>query len=136
LPNNQQGKGVSKFVFRNLYEQYQNAGVDIINVHANIDVGGYTWAKYGFKVEQRKDIEDLLDYRINAISPSEMQEARKIVEDFYTTNSDTTPFPMNLLTGYEWSVDLLKGASWYGIIDLNDKNQKKVLEKYLGISNQ
>jgi hypothetical protein len=29
-------------------EMYQKLGLDKVNVHANIDVGGYAWAKYGY----------------------------------------------------------------------------------------
>jgi hypothetical protein len=40
LPKSAQNKGLSKAIFRDLYKQYQNAGVKKIEVYANIDVGG------------------------------------------------------------------------------------------------
>ena len=41
-------KGVFKGLFRNQVELYERAGYSSIELTANIDVGGYAWAKYGF----------------------------------------------------------------------------------------
>lgn len=48
LPEAKQGKGISKTIFRELFKQYETSGIDKVFVHANIDVGGLCWAKYGF----------------------------------------------------------------------------------------
>lgn len=47
-----QGKGISKQVFAKLYTEYQRMGVDVLTVDANLDVGGYTWTKYGFNANR------------------------------------------------------------------------------------
>lgn len=44
------GKGAgfgSKF-YKHLEESYLNAGITEVTIHANIDVGGYAWAKMGY----------------------------------------------------------------------------------------
>ena len=57
-----QGKGLSKKLFNSLYTQYQNVGVQKLEVHANIDVGGYTWARYGFSAMDKKQAVNAILY--------------------------------------------------------------------------
>lgn len=45
-----QGGGFCKRMFKELYAQYVNSDVDYLSVHANLSVGGYTWASMGFHV--------------------------------------------------------------------------------------
>jgi len=52
-----QGKGFSKDVIKAFYKQYRKNGTQYINVHANIDVGGYCWGKYGFYANDKKNVE-------------------------------------------------------------------------------
>ena len=47
-----QGGGFAKDMFKAMYKQYKNAKIPFISVHANIDVGGYTWARLGFCVDK------------------------------------------------------------------------------------
>jgi hypothetical protein len=42
------GKGVGKEMLAHNVAFYQKMGLDSVEVHANIDVGGYAWAKYGY----------------------------------------------------------------------------------------
>lgn len=44
-----QGAGLAKTVLANSVEMYRTLGVAKITLKANIDVGGYAWAKYGFR---------------------------------------------------------------------------------------
>jgi hypothetical protein len=40
--------GLAKQLFRGSIEEYERLGVERITTHANIDVGGYAWGRYGF----------------------------------------------------------------------------------------
>jgi hypothetical protein len=51
--NKIQGHGIGKEVLARNVEFYQKIGLDQVDVHANIDVGGYAWAKYGYVPSQR-----------------------------------------------------------------------------------
>jgi hypothetical protein len=42
------GKDVGKKMLKANVEMYQKMGVTKVKLHANIDVGGYAWAKYGY----------------------------------------------------------------------------------------
>jgi GNAT superfamily N-acetyltransferase len=49
LTEGQQGSGLGAAVTARLEEWYGGNGVERVTVQANIDVGGYTWAKMGFE---------------------------------------------------------------------------------------
>ena len=48
LNGREQGKNVGKQMLAANVAMYQKLGLDEVNVHADIDVGGYAWAKYGY----------------------------------------------------------------------------------------
>jgi hypothetical protein len=48
LNSGAQGKGEGKQLLAANVALYQELGLDEVKVHANIDVGGYAWAKYGY----------------------------------------------------------------------------------------
>ena len=125
LDEKHQGKGLSKDVFRALYKQYRNANVDQMTVFANIDVGGYTWARYGFYAEDK----------FNALSAVKSEKAEKFIKKYYKDNSlkDNDPFPMRLITEQPWGKNELKGSYWEGILNLRNDKARKVFEDYLGI---
>lgn len=45
-------RGGAKGFFRTAIGIYKSLGIHHVSVHANIDVGGYCWAKFGFKIRQ------------------------------------------------------------------------------------
>jgi hypothetical protein len=48
LFNRATGKDTGKVLLAGNMEVYKKLGLDAVQVHANIDVGGYAWAKYGY----------------------------------------------------------------------------------------
>lgn len=54
----QTNKNIGKAVLAGNIEQYKKMGIEKVRVHANIDVGGYAWAKYGY-VPDRSSWSDL-----------------------------------------------------------------------------
>lgn len=124
-----QGKGISKSVFRALYKQYKNAGVDKMVVQANIDVGGYTWARYGFLADDKYEVIRGLGSKM---TDKLKKEVVSFVESYYKGKDDYEPFPMNILAEKFGKPSLL-GGSWYGHLDLRSEVQRKIFEKYLGL---
>ena len=129
LPKELQGKGISKKIMRACFEEYENMGVTRVDVTANMDVGGLTWAKYGFYCE-RRDIEAIINkrYSEHAITREEALDALAIVREYEEY------VPMQLLGYSEYGERLLKGESWHGHIDLKDEVQMNYLHKYLHMS--
>ncbi|MGH3858236.1 phage minor capsid protein [Actinokineospora sp.] len=56
-----QGQGFAKAFNGFLYDWYRASGVKYVKVHANIDVGGYTWATQGFDFEDAGSAEGILE---------------------------------------------------------------------------
>lgn len=127
LGKNIQGKGISKDVFSSLYNQYKNAGIEKINVHANMSVGGYTWGKYGFSVK-KSDIDGFIVKTIH--DDAIEKEMRIIVENYFKLNKNAETFPMNLFATEKYKKYML-GSDWNGSLDLTDEIQKAVFESYL-----
>jgi len=123
LDKKYQGKGLSKDVFRALYKQYKNVGVNQMTVFANIDVGGYTWARYGFYAINKKE----------ALNAVKSDKAKRFIEKYYNDKSlkYTAPFPMKLITENFDNTELLN-KYWEGILDLTDGAQRKYFQKYIG----
>ncbi|MBD5319377.1 MAG: hypothetical protein HDS07_00540 [Bacteroides sp.] len=125
LAQSLQGKGISKAVFRELYKEYERMGVKRITVHANLDIGGYTWSRYGFCAVDMKAA-------INAVPYD--SEAIKIIREYYKKNdlSEDKPFPMNLISD-QLGKDALLHSSWEGVLNLQDSERVAKFKTYLGL---
>lgn len=132
IKENLQGRGTSRAVLGAFLEQYENMGVKEITLQANLEVGAYAWAQYGFKTMKQE-----VDYIIsraayNSVLPkSALDDARRIVDDFYKHHSETEMFPMKYLSSQAYGKDLLMGESWQGQLDLTDKSALKMFKRYI-----
>lgn len=132
IKENLQGRGTSRAVLGAFLEQYENMGVKEITLQANLEVGAYAWAQYGFKTMKQE-----VDYIIrraadNDVLPqSVLSDARRIVDDFYKHHSETELFPMKYLSSQAYGKDLLMGESWQGQLDLTDKSALKMFKRYI-----
>jgi hypothetical protein len=67
LASGDRGQGVGKTLLASNVAMYQRLGLGGVDVHANIDVGGYAWAKYGYVPKPsswrslQSDIEESID---------------------------------------------------------------------------
>jgi len=127
IPKDLQGKGISKKVFQALYEQYQNAKVERIEVFANIDIGGYTWARYGFSFKNEVDRRMIVNRAQRAFSGKTLDAFNA----FWATVKDVPVFPLQAFTQTPWGKKVLLGSNWDGYIDLTDANQRTLFENYL-----
>lgn len=125
VPDELQGKGLTKQLFRSLYKQYQKAEVETINVHANMEVGGYAWGRYGFCAERDEVRRLIIDF------PTGIQnEVTKVVDDYFELNPNFEYFPMNVLANEKYKKYLLK-RQWTGFLNLSDKTQRTIFEDYI-----
>lgn len=124
-----QGKGLSKETFKSLFKQYQKMGADKVHVFANIDVGGYAWARYGFYATEY-DIKDILITSID-INASERALVRDIVEQNKIIRDGKTYINMRPISELPFAKRLLLGQSWDGYIFLDDKEQMNTLLSYI-----
>lgn len=128
LPTELQGKGVSKQIFQALYKQYRTVGVERLEVFANIDVGGYTWARYGFCTESRDATIGAL--RFGQLTTKQEDRIVALIDKHFDANPDV-PFPMNTIARLPYGKKALLGGDWEGILDLTDPTQRRRFERYL-----
>jgi GNAT superfamily N-acetyltransferase len=128
LPDELQGKGISKQLMSAMVEQYEKCGISKAYIHANIDVGGYCWAKYG-AISDKGTVKTLIDnaFQNKDITLEEKSLAFTVMERYKDS------IPMQKLANLSFGKRMLKGSSWHGYLDFVNDVQKKHLHDYLGI---
>lgn len=131
VPESMRKKGISKKFLKRSFEIYKKCGVSELRLFANLEVGGYAWARYGFSTDYSE--QQLLNVikDIESTKKASFKDAKEIVKDFFSKNQDNELFPMNILTGYNWSKDLLMGMNWEGLMDLENRTQLEVFLEYI-----
>lgn len=131
LPVELQGKGISKFVFKELFKNYESMGIERVEVLANMDVGGYCWGRYGFSAKA-SEIKDLAQRRFSdgTIGQKDYDEIFEIL------NKSGQNIRMNKIANLECGKTFLLGdkVKWRGFIDLHDKQQMEYLHDYIGLT--
>jgi hypothetical protein len=151
LDKNLQGSGTMKKVFVDLINSYEKAGIKKIKTNANIDVGGYAWAKAGYSIKNKKDTLNLLNSNLYSkidkeivinpktnetytITDEDSDLVDNVVFDFYKTNKEDTPFPMELIANLKQGKlgkAVLLHSDWNGEIDLTNKKQTEYFKNYI-----
>ena len=131
LPKSAQGVGLSKKIFRDLYKQYKNVGIETILVHANLNVGGYTWAKYGFTANEI-EYSNILDWaamrrKSGDINPEDYNDFSQWLIQY--RDKDIPIY--EIAYGREYGKELLKGSDWEGYIHFSNEKTKKIFEDYI-----
>lgn len=129
LSSRYQSGGLSKELFGHLHKQYLKSNMSRVKVHANIDVGGYTWGRYGFAVESRYQAERFLQGAVN--NAALRNEGQKAIIAWYKKNPDSAPFPMNLFADIPGFKQWMLGTDWKGTLHLKNPLMRKRFEDYL-----
>lgn len=140
LPPESQGQGVAKEVLGNLVDYAQENGIDRISLVANIDVGSYAWAKFGFVPEQSEwdyafRVRDPIQARLDA-GVQIPAESRAIVDTALATKDShafwdivDAPGTFPLLQGTR---DATPGIDWSGRLEFKDEAAMARFHKYVG----
>lgn len=149
LDKNLQNKGYGKAVLKSFYNQYKKSKITDIKTFANMNVGGYAWAKYGFQMMDQSAVMDFIENNLVESENSEYKNPRQkawemygeniseLVEKFYTKHKDFEPFPMRLIANYHNDFgrnigkDLLIGTQWDAELNLKDSTSRMIFERYL-----
>lgn len=129
LPEDLQGKGISKALFRELIYQYENAGIQKAYIYANITQGALAWARYGALAE-KSDIKFIA--KAAQINGKISQEEYFLITSYLSKYVDM--IPMQDIAYAPYGKRLLEGMAWNGYIDLANKAQMDYLHTYLGIA--
>jgi hypothetical protein len=130
LEKSAQGAGAGKAVLKGSVDLYKNIGIKEVRLNANIDVGGYAWAKYGFAPTDDTIGEVIDRFRRSAnsnlsIPEKELPALMKILEP---RNKDA----FWALSDSKWGKEVMLGSNWNGKLDLTDSQSMKRFDAYVG----
>jgi SPP1 gp7 family putative phage head morphogenesis protein len=127
-----QGTGLAASIMRGSLATYKSLGVREISVTANIDVGGYTWARFGFSPRNPADfiwhMKDEARRRLG--DPADIA----LVNDLLTSHANPKTLPQALSQlvnsrGDKIGKSVMLGSSWKGYVDLTDPSQLATFER-------
>lgn len=118
-------------VLRNSMWLYKKLNVNSISVNANIDVGGYAWARFGFKPVNWRGLANVLTRKVETTNlPSEIKEAIVYILDI--GNEDTIWKIADMeFNGRKIGKELLMGTNWSGKFTLNNEQSMRRFAAYV-----
>lgn len=140
LDSGQQGGSFAKQFLRDSMDAYQDMGVSRITLDANIDVGGYAWARYGFvpTEESWKELAQtskaFMHFGGSALDP----DARATVMSILNSQDPRSIWMLSDLTipyddryANTLGKKMLLGSNWSGYLDLSDAEQMARFNAYV-----
>jgi len=133
--DSKQGAGVARSLLKDIASTAQANGATAIQLHANIDVGAYAWARAGFvpyakwnrvKDEVTERLVDLVDEnKIPQSMADHLEASMKTGSKGIWDVADARYGGANI--GFE----LLKGNNWYGRLKFSDGKAKARFDHYV-----
>jgi hypothetical protein len=142
LKRDAQGGGFTKGLLANQFGLYRQMGLERVDVFASVDLGGYSWAKYGFlptgrdwyalkspvgiRLNQMRKVMSPDDYEI-AMAHLSSPDPRSI----WRLSDMTNPIPHPSLKNPTVGKGLLAGMDWHGEFHLNNPQQNGRFDDYV-----
>jgi len=138
---NMKDRGLGKSFLASSMDEYERMGVDRITLHANIDVGGYAWLKYGFLPDSQRGVEELKNHIGFALDTIKNEVDPTLAAAMEASIANTEPeslWDLADLTlkatygGIEQSIGkhLFLGSDWHGFLDLKNQSQMARFRAY------
>ena len=140
-----QGKGIGKELLAIQFREYKKAGIKKVELLANSNIGGYAWAKYGFYATNNS-LNDVKKswawkkkslWRYEDLTKEDFQLAENVIKKYKKANPTSKTFPRHLIAnlhnkkGVHIGKELLLGEEWDADMDLTNRKQMNMLNKYL-----
>jgi hypothetical protein len=143
--------GIASDILRESFALYKKLGVKTVDLDANINVGGYAWAKYGFK----PDVDEWMRFTRYATEKLETLESsapalagsvrgtlrgvmtaaeRRALGNLLRSKDPRTIWAIaefETASGVKVGKELLLGSYWHGEINLLDREAMERFEAYL-----
>lgn len=136
-----QGAGIAKRYMRELVTLARDLGLKSVSLTAGMEVGGYAWAKYGFKPDWqswkylKKDIQNFMSKKelFDGVSP----ETMKVFDAIMKSDDSSYIFLLSDLaekvkTGIPFGKAALLGRMWHGYLHLEDEESMLRFLAYIG----
>lgn len=134
VPESKQGQGIGKAFLKSSFDEYKKLGVKQVEVFANIDVGGYAWAKFGFKPDSPGSTNQRIDYWIGSsrLPDADKEVLRKALNEGPPETAIWRVADAKVGRRKPGKKLLAKSShSWDGHINLDDTEAMARLTKYL-----
>lgn len=139
VPKALQGDGLAKRMLAHTVGAYQDAKIDRITVHANIDVGSYAWARYGFRLRKLKEnqrfklqLQSELAGFLRDPDAAKAQAARDLLALKW---DDTNPDILLRVADSVLGKKLLMNEHWWGELKLQNVKHMKTFWDYTDPAN-
>lgn len=146
IPAGQQGKGIAKAMLKEQMAMYRKIGVENVELTANISVGGYAWARYGFAPDSAQTlgrIKKTIETNVSGLGLKQnIQDEITAILDrndpelLWDIADIRTPITIDLPDGARQTLPLgrhlLLGSNWHGILSLDDAAAMKRFDSYIG----
>lgn len=141
LNKSAQGGGSAKAALKSSVAAYKKAGMKRIDVHAGLDVGGFTWARFGFVPRQQYwdrmrartllgKLDDMLDG--GTIPQSTYDRMTSVLELSDPRAMWKIADATELVDGVPLGKALLLESDWIGMLDLSDAATMARFDRYVG----
>lgn len=139
LNSDAQGSGIGKDLLRNQVDAYNKMGLNSVDLYANIDVGGYAWAKYGFLPDEKglqaaqSHMNDRLVGMVRqGLDPGTTAALKPLInskdpKSVWAISDITKPGPDGMPIGKK----LLMDSGWNGTLDLKDPESMERFNGYV-----
>ena len=100
MPSGAQKHGFVKKMFKHQLDLCESMKVDKMSLHANVDVGGYAWFRYGFVPKNSKEIKGIADWMRNISIPfyNALKYDSFELSNFIKDNSPQNPAIQNFVS--------------------------------------
>lgn len=125
LPRSAQGSGGARRMMRASVEAYDGMNVSRIEVLANIDVGGYAWARYGFTANNAARVRRVMG-EAAARNPRD-PVSRAVRSTLNASGDDDLMYNLARIKtpdGQRRGFEILENARWDGHIDLTNTSHR------------
>jgi hypothetical protein len=151
LDPNHQGKHLAKHILHNSMKLYKKMGIHSIHTFANIDVGGYAWAKYGFYPNRKSQLEYVQKQVHNRIGSDDKghyvkthgeheyipHEHANHIHKLLKSKDPKSIYHLadmshKMKDGKSLGNHLLRGSNWHAHLPLHDKDAMHRFHSYIG----
>lgn len=130
------GGGKGKQILKSQMDFYREIGVRKVFLFANVDIGGYAWARYGFLPVNWDSTKKEFAGRLNRFPDGEngiSNDDKQILENLLASDN---PEEFWAISDTQAGKRLLLNSDWDGYIDLKDQSMMDRFEQYVNRSNK
>ncbi|HET9562694.1 MAG TPA: hypothetical protein VFP01_11340 [Propionibacteriaceae bacterium] len=129
-------RGLAKRVLRDTMQVYDRLGVTKVQLEANIDVGGYAWAKFGWTTTDPDDFRAQVLVQLLGPRGRMIDKAERTAIIAFVNEHKGPKLPWHVaglsINGKKFGKSLMLGTSWQAEFSLADMEARDRFHAYVG----